>query len=324
MILYWSVLLSFETVCCVLQARRILESELADERAARTAAEEARAKAESDRARLQLVQDDLAAQVRFAQQKAADAEEEQLRAEEEAVLLRKELEMHGGVGSADFTADTNSADVATLRTELHAQQARTASLMQALQDVQADASAYKAEAAKLRQRLEEASKHPAETTASSSDDDPVEKLLQQLQRLQEEQVALQTRTGLAESQLAAARDQIISLQQQLAEADARAADPAGEGHMTSKGAGAAHVTAVTANTSDTDDGLAEQVELLMSKVIMLKKSRDKLLAQMDRQSMEIEQMAMESQVRSVHTALPEAYRHPKDFMRAHTVKECYQ
>jgi hypothetical protein len=46
------------------QARRILESELQDERAARAAAEEARAKAESDRSRLQLGLDDMAAQVR--------------------------------------------------------------------------------------------------------------------------------------------------------------------------------------------------------------------------------------------------------------------
>lgn len=46
-----------------MQARRILESELQDERAGRAAAEEARAKAEADRSRLQLAQDDLAAQV---------------------------------------------------------------------------------------------------------------------------------------------------------------------------------------------------------------------------------------------------------------------
>lgn len=45
------------------QARRILEAELSEERTARTAAEEAKAKAESERTRLQLVQDDLAAQV---------------------------------------------------------------------------------------------------------------------------------------------------------------------------------------------------------------------------------------------------------------------
>jgi hypothetical protein len=45
------------------QARRILESELQDERAARAAAEEARAKAEAERSRLHLGQDDMAAQV---------------------------------------------------------------------------------------------------------------------------------------------------------------------------------------------------------------------------------------------------------------------
>lgn len=38
------------------QARRILETELQDERAGRSAAEEARAKAEAERSRLQLAQ----------------------------------------------------------------------------------------------------------------------------------------------------------------------------------------------------------------------------------------------------------------------------
>ena len=48
---------------CWSQARRLLESELADERAARASAEEARARAEADRSRLQLGRDDLTAQV---------------------------------------------------------------------------------------------------------------------------------------------------------------------------------------------------------------------------------------------------------------------
>ncbi|WIA17235.1 hypothetical protein OEZ85_014109 [Tetradesmus obliquus] len=47
-----------------LQARRILESELADERTGRSAAEESRAKAEADRGRLALLRDDLSAQLR--------------------------------------------------------------------------------------------------------------------------------------------------------------------------------------------------------------------------------------------------------------------
>lgn len=59
-----SGLLMYMPLCLPpLQARRILESELQDERAARAAAEEARAKAESDRSRLQLGLDDMAAQV---------------------------------------------------------------------------------------------------------------------------------------------------------------------------------------------------------------------------------------------------------------------
>jgi hypothetical protein len=56
--------------------------------------------------------------------------------------------------------------------------------------------------------------------------------------------------------------------------------------------------AAGSSSSNDDEALQEQVELLMRKVIALKKSRDKLLAQMDRQSVEMEQMALDNQVRA--------------------------
>jgi Na+-translocating ferredoxin:NAD+ oxidoreductase RnfC subunit len=64
------------------KARRILEEELRDERQGRSTAEEARAVAEAERSRLQRALDEATTQLRVVQHKAAEAEEDQLRAEE--------------------------------------------------------------------------------------------------------------------------------------------------------------------------------------------------------------------------------------------------
>jgi hypothetical protein len=60
------------------KARRAMRREVEDERAARGAAEEARARAEAERNRLQVARDDLAAALRVAEQRAEEAAEEQV------------------------------------------------------------------------------------------------------------------------------------------------------------------------------------------------------------------------------------------------------
>jgi hypothetical protein len=55
-----------------------MRREVEDERAARGAAEEARARAEADRNRLQVARDDLAAALRVAEQRAEEAAEDQV------------------------------------------------------------------------------------------------------------------------------------------------------------------------------------------------------------------------------------------------------
>jgi chromosome segregation ATPase len=88
-----------------LKARRILEQELAGERRQREVLSEAKAGLEAERSRLQKARDDLAASLRVAQNKAADAEEEQLRAEEEAAALRAEVQaLHAAHGSPSMSA----------------------------------------------------------------------------------------------------------------------------------------------------------------------------------------------------------------------------
>lgn len=115
--------------------------------------------------------------------------------------------------------------------------------------------------------------------------------------------ALQERASKAEAELQAATAQLASLQQNLAAAEQRAAYAAAEAQQFRAAAAAARSSArpdasgaaALAVAGSDDDALQEQVELLMRKVIALKKSRDKLLAQMDRQSVELEQMSLDSQ-----------------------------
>eukprot|EP00798_Chlamydomonas_sp_ICE-L_P002912 gene2913-17111_t len=79
------------------QSRKILQVELGDERKKSMAADEQKALVESERSRLQKSRDDLSAQLRLALRRSSEAEEEQMRAEEEAATLRAELDaLHQG------------------------------------------------------------------------------------------------------------------------------------------------------------------------------------------------------------------------------------
>jgi hypothetical protein len=200
-----------------LQARRILEAELADERVARASAEEARARAEAERARASLARDELSAQLRIAQQRADAAEEEQLRAEEEA---------------------------GSLRAELAAMQPQQQQQQQQQQDSGQLASAAEALAAELAQ---------------------------------------------AQASSVAARAEAAALRQQLAAAQTgnTAAVPAAHS--------VAGKDAPRSRVSEAGDERFE-LELLMAKVLALKRSRDKLLAQLDSQSVDLEQLAAENTV----------------------------
>ncbi len=155
-----------------MQARKILEAELTDERARIRAVEQAKAELASERSRLQKAKDELAAQLRVAQRRASDAEQEQLQAEEEASALRHEVEAlrsgmragspHGAAlhgrdhvaallleRSQDAERSRASTLLETVNTALDAERARAASLLEAL-------NASRAEALSAQQRLAEA------------------------------------------------------------------------------------------------------------------------------------------------------------------------
>jgi chromosome segregation ATPase len=76
----------------VVEARKVLEEELRDVREALAQAERRAAMSDSERARLQQSQSEAAAQLRLAHRRAMEAENEQMNAEEEASVLRSELD----------------------------------------------------------------------------------------------------------------------------------------------------------------------------------------------------------------------------------------
>jgi DNA repair exonuclease SbcCD ATPase subunit len=135
-----------------LKARRILEQELAGERRQRESLSEAKAGLEAERSRLQKARDDLTASLRVAQKKAADAEEEQMRAEEEAAALRAELQAlqaaHGspsmsasgyGAGSMPFGADGSvpAAEARHLQEQIEYERSRASALLTSLHEAKA-------------------------------------------------------------------------------------------------------------------------------------------------------------------------------------------
>jgi chromosome segregation ATPase len=159
--------------CCFIpQARRILEEELRDERQSRSAAEEARGVAEAERSRLQRARDDLAAHLRVSQQKAADAEEEQCKTEEEVVALRRELaaaQQRMQEGTQDHSTDTASGigglaggfnptsqgtlDLGALQAALEAERGKTVALMAQANEAAAQAASARGDAEAAKKQL---------------------------------------------------------------------------------------------------------------------------------------------------------------------------
>lgn len=89
-----------------LRARKILESELHEERKHKASLADSKSMLESDRSRLQKVRDELSMQLRVAVQRAKEAEAEQVRAEEEASDLKAELQhMHLLSNSLEHASD---------------------------------------------------------------------------------------------------------------------------------------------------------------------------------------------------------------------------
>ncbi|GMH41835.1 hypothetical protein BSKO_09745 [Bryopsis sp. KO-2023] len=130
---------------------RIAEDELRSEMRKREAAEIATAQAEAEKRRFQSGRDDLAAQLRLANEKVREAEEEQCRAEGEAAAVKRELQSRQRTDNESG----GSGDIAALQQELEVERSRTDGLVSALAKVQSEAQSKTTELKKATIRIRE-------------------------------------------------------------------------------------------------------------------------------------------------------------------------
>ncbi len=222
-------------------ARRILQQELDDERRQRTALVEQKAMIEGERARLSKQRDDLAAQVRLEQRKAREAEEEQVRAEEDCAALRAEL--------------------AALQAS-HAQAAHaTAPLPPHVAAAAASASGGSAPSS--------ASHHSAADTAAAIAAAVAAATTPLIEQVENER----NRAALLLSNLHAAKNEIIELTQRLADFEARHADSLAHGHDHD------HLSHQVAELQEQEGQLAQQLTASQARVRQLESELQQLRQQ---------------------------------------------
>jgi hypothetical protein len=180
------------------QARRVLQDELAQERKRLVDLGQAKAMLESDRSLLQKAKDDLAAQLRVANQRAQEAEQEQLNAEDEAASLRSEL------------ARLQQSEVVMGMTSVHAASLRMEDMPQ-VRDVHSDQSSQ------LRLALEN------ERSRAAALLDSMNALRLETQSLKEQLVLAKQQSMAGPSTLSpqALVDEAVALHMKLQESDAK-------------------------------------------------------------------------------------------------------
>jgi chromosome segregation ATPase len=193
-----------------------------------------RTAAAGERSKLQKMRDDLAAQLRIAQQRAKEAEEEQCRAEEEAAALRAELaalhmqQSHFSAGdeTAD-TADSGALSVRLVSDQLESERVRTASLLGTLTATKAQLDAANAKLEMARMQAQAAQQQAAQQQQQEAGpgaaelghyQQQVQELQQQAKQLAAQLDASQLDAASAQQHLAALKQQLLGMQQQHEEA----------------------------------------------------------------------------------------------------------
>ncbi|KAK9811821.1 hypothetical protein WJX72_010778 [[Myrmecia] bisecta] len=221
------------------------DSSLAEEQTARQHFQEVYSKAEAERARLQRARDELATRILVAEQRTKEAEEEQIRAEEDAAAFQQELHaLQSRLGKPDSATpggDAVDGNAPELLRQLEAERSRSASLLMALNTAKAAA------------------------TSSNADLDFARERIQQLEQALHGMSAL---SHVGREQSSAANLSSIA------------------GSVASQDGGQAPLSAAET---------AQIVQKLRSQVGSLKQSRDKLLAQVDAQQMDVERLSTENQ-----------------------------
>ncbi|KAJ9530884.1 hypothetical protein QJQ45_028832 [Haematococcus lacustris] len=282
-----------------LNARRILEQELAVERQARLSLEDAKAALEAERSRQQKQKDDLSAALRVAQKAVSDAEQEQLRAEEESAALRAEINalQHGGAVNPAAPARGSSSELADLVSQLEYQRSQTVLLQQSLsaadlrlRDTQQQ---HATEIDQFKQTITRLELHLAQATSAADgprpqrqpvpDPQAVDKRAGHDRQAPNSLPAPGQLPGSASAQTAASTPQVPT-------------SPGPPGWQPGPGVGHGHaLSSGAASDSCTEDLEVTRFELerLQLQVTRLKASRDKLLQQVDRQWEELDKLGAE-------------------------------
>lgn len=255
------------------EAHQALQHELSDERMAKVQAQEAKARLEGDRSRLQNSRDDVWAQLRVAQQRVAEAEEEQCKAEEELVSLRAELQValaQQANRSSTTVAGGDHEAVAHLLQQLESERQQSALLMGKLSSTKRELDSYTAQLQELQ----------AEAHAIA------ESHSKQVQTLEDK-----LRIALDEVQLA--RSQRASLPSQQCRSMPIGMLSGAEGALVDSQAPNGGVSGAV-NGELQYEHFNSQIQKLDAKVLILKKGRDKLLEEYDRQSEELDRVITEN------------------------------
>lgn len=240
-------------------------------------------------------------QVRVLRAKVAEAEEEQLRAEEEAAQLRQEVALQqqarGSLqDSSSGCGHDRAAEEGLRNAQLEAQAAKAEAVR-----LQRDVATLQQQVQQQQQVLQEYHSHPAQSSAGGGESQLASELRagqEQLRTLRQALSAAEAQAAAAKAETAAARAEADAAKKAAAAAAAASAGTVSGAVPASAAAPVAGGVAGVSGMSADDDveALQEQVELLTHKVVTLKKSRDKLLEQLDGQSVEMEQLLADNQV----------------------------
>lgn len=298
-----------------IRARKILESELADERNQRRQAEEAKAALESERSRFQRSKDELAAQLRLAQRKVSEAEEEQLRAEEEAAALRAELsniQGHLATGTAPLmeqaaaqpaqVAAATGPDHSELLEQVEYERNRAATLLSSLHAAKAELTSlhnqlrhFQSSDNELHKLKSEYSDLQSELEYSKSKIQFLETQLQQQEMLHHQQQRVNSHTSASSrrSSHADTTDHAHGHPHHSHTLHERAHHHAADGHVHGL---AEHQLPAPADPEAQAqlEELTAEVDKLQQQVLKLKHSRDKLLEQIDKQWEELDRVGTDN------------------------------
>jgi len=270
---------------------------LTSEQTSRRKAEELRARSEGERSRLLRQRDEAQSQLRIAMRRAEEAEEEQCRAEEEAAQARSELASYVRPPEQPegLSDDSDKTQRQHLQAALESERSRVAFLTAALDKA-------KAESAILRAAQTESS--AVQEAGPQIFSGPTIHLEEELQRREAELEQLRLELQLREAEIArqesAAKESLAKAMEASAAMQAQGQAAAAMPSVAANGVRPTDAEAVGGDLpSDTElDDLRARAKEMESLIHRLKLTREKLLLEMDEQSITVERLYAENEALS--------------------------